>query len=554
MADTLFDLMPELYRHRDRKAGGALEALLGAVESERRRIASDIDGMYRNWFAETADEDGLRALAPLLGIPPHGVMGAADIADLIACQRRKGAPSGVMRRIAARTGWIARVADVAGDGASHRATRARVEVWRRPVYRTNIAAACPLGRGHYAAHPFGVSTPLFAAPEPRYDIDAPFRDENAPRALETDTLDHLRVWRIDRDAAGAVADIAPLTPRPLPQWRTEGDRRDLVFVAPERGRLFYPAGDRDRRAELWLEYGYEFGGPVGAGPYQPEERADCEWEACVSTLGLRRDSADANFTDLAEALRAWRRLGGAGRIIILDSGAYALGPDDWPDGTSGACGGGLGTLTVAAASGEVPTIRGEVEVRGFSAALSGLMLDAGVRVANGAFLGIERCTINPMRADIAVEVAHGALGLEFRRTICGAIGIAETAAPVKVRDSIIQPKAGAALTGRIEGAHLAYSTALSAPAETRTEPDSCVLTSVGAADVDATYFESTVLGQPGYCQLAADAPPDLRSGAPNGSERGAFNFLMRPQREFELRQTLREYIPAGVAADVVFRS
>ncbi len=64
-------------------------------------------------------------------------------------------------------------------------------------------------------------------------------------------------------------------------------------------------------------------------------------------------------------------------------------------------------------------------------------------------------------------------------------------------------------------------------------------------------FTSTRYGTPGYAQLAPWCPDEIRRGAEDGSEMGAFHDLFQPQREDNLRSRLDEYTPAGTDAGVL---
>ncbi|MFB7614940.1 hypothetical protein [Kitasatospora sp. NPDC056181] len=55
----------------------------------------------------------------------------------------------------------------------------------------------------------------------------------------------------------------------------------------------------------------------------------------------------------------------------------------------------------------------------------------------------------------------------------------------------------------------------------------------------------------GYAQLAPDCPDEIRTGADDGSELGAFHDLFLPQRLAALRARAAEYTPAGVDTGVV---
>ncbi|MFG2828960.1 hypothetical protein ACGFWI_16120 [Streptomyces sp. NPDC048434] len=59
-------------------------------------------------------------------------------------------------------------------------------------------------------------------------------------------------------------------------------------------------------------------------------------------------------------------------------------------------------------------------------------------------------------------------------------------------------------------------------------------------------------GTPWYGQLAAGCAEEIRRGAEDGAEMGAYHDLYQPQREDSLRARLAEYTPAGSDAGVVF--
>ncbi|MER5958797.1 hypothetical protein [Streptomyces sp. NPDC001893] len=65
-------------------------------------------------------------------------------------------------------------------------------------------------------------------------------------------------------------------------------------------------------------------------------------------------------------------------------------------------------------------------------------------------------------------------------------------------------------------------------------------------------FAAVRYGTPWYGQLADGCPEELRRGADDGAETGAFHDLYRPQREDGLRARLAEYTPAGTDAGIFF--
>lgn len=79
------------------------------------------------------------------------------------------------------------------------------------------------------------------------------------------------------------------------------------------------------------------------------------------------------------------------------------------------------------------------------------------------------------------------------------------------------------------------------------------------ADVnDATrvrpVFTSLIYGDAGYCQLSQVCAVEIREGADDQAEMGAFHDLYQPQREANLSASLGEYLRFGLEAGIFFAS
>jgi len=59
-------------------------------------------------------------------------------------------------------------------------------------------------------------------------------------------------------------------------------------------------------------------------------------------------------------------------------------------------------------------------------------------------------------------------------------------------------------------------------------------------------FTTTRYGQPAFAQLLLSCPIEIRTGAEDGSEMGAYCHLKQPQRESNLKIRLKEYLPFGL--------
>jgi len=65
-------------------------------------------------------------------------------------------------------------------------------------------------------------------------------------------------------------------------------------------------------------------------------------------------------------------------------------------------------------------------------------------------------------------------------------------------------------------------------------------------------FETDQYDRPEYAQLRLTCPIQIRAGAADGSEMGAFSVLKQPQREDNLRLRLNEYLPVGLEAGLIY--
>lgn len=82
----------------------------------------------------------------------------------------------------------------------------------------------------------------------------------------------------------------------------------------------------------------------------------------------------------------------------------------------------------------------------------------------------------------------------------------------------------------------------------------CQPVSLGEAARVRPVFTSLRHGDAGYCQLSQDCAAEIRRGADDGAEMGAFHGLYEPQREANLRRSLDEYLRFGLEAGVFFAS
>lgn len=112
--ETLYNLLPAVYRRRDAEEGYPLRDLVTILAEQAEIVEHDIDRLYENQFVETADPWVLPYIGDLIGIEPiHETPQGrrAEIANTIGYRRRKGTAA-VLEQIARDvTGWPARVVE-----------------------------------------------------------------------------------------------------------------------------------------------------------------------------------------------------------------------------------------------------------------------------------------------------------------------------------------------------------------------------------------------------------------------------------------------------------
>ncbi|MCH7575323.1 MAG: hypothetical protein IIA59_09385 [Candidatus Marinimicrobia bacterium] len=115
--ESLYNLLPAIYRSRDAEYGEPLRALFATIEMERETLEEDIGHLYENWFIETCDEWVVPYIGDLLGIQGmHAGSGQtfslrAFVANTLAYRRRKGT-NAVLEQVARDlTGWNARAVE-----------------------------------------------------------------------------------------------------------------------------------------------------------------------------------------------------------------------------------------------------------------------------------------------------------------------------------------------------------------------------------------------------------------------------------------------------------
>ncbi|PXX60813.1 hypothetical protein DFR70_1094 [Nocardia tenerifensis] len=124
--DQLYRLVPAIHRARDEKAGFPLRDLLRVISEQVGHVEDDLDGLYDNWFIETAADWAVPYLGDLVGYRPVSAAGELaqaapeqvraliprrEVADSVRAHRRKGTLALLEELAADVAGWPAKAVE-----------------------------------------------------------------------------------------------------------------------------------------------------------------------------------------------------------------------------------------------------------------------------------------------------------------------------------------------------------------------------------------------------------------------------------------------------------
>jgi hypothetical protein len=376
----------------------------------------------------------------------------------------------------------------------------------------------------------------------------------------------------------------------LNNWQAIPVDKNLV-IDPNKGRMIL---SRHHTAEVLVDYAYGFSGRIGAGSYS-------------RTPGLTSPTtvfSNGSFSSISGKTgnpiepTSINQIGGDRHDT--DSATYSLAPGmrhvrDVID------------VTIQAADGQRPYVRLEDSWR-FTAAsggnallkLDGLWIGSASRRRSAAIVLrgnyrnvlIRHCTIDPGGLDaMANALAPVHLSVEghvdeliVESSITGPIDLHGSGMIEKlsVRDSIVQSidSTAAAIDAPSSDVRLERVTLLGPEehttvmrADTLFATEALINGVVNVADTQGGcfrfsaavsnsrlprsyeshsindtghFFTSIRFGDPGYAQLTESAPAEIRRGAENGSEIGAFCSLLNPIKQDDLLTKIGEYLPFGL--------
>lgn len=493
-----------------------------------------------------------------------------------------------------RTAHVADVRRISSGRGKHNIPNIAIFLWRIGAYPLTNSPAVPVDAQRFLFNPLGSDMTLYTQPETEDEIAQLAEPINVPipitiRAMAGDVgayygaeksvhviVDNIAVPVEKVDVCNLSDDGGGWANTPAPAG--------MVSIDPERGRIALSANATSVR----VMFHYGFGADLGGGEY---ERGESLMSSPVAIEIARPQTIAGALTTLGTR---------SGVIELTDNGRYTeavavkLAKEQ--------------RVEIRARNGVRPFVNGAISVEGGTDSelnINGMLIDAAVTVPKTnnhlAHLRIRHCTLVPHNTpSVLVDADQGELHLLVDHAITGAVRMPAAAGDLTIRDAIVDGAIGgagtdAACPATIEratifgplhvqaltlGSESLFTERIVAerrqtgcvrfsfvrrdagnvsltPRRHHCEPDTEIAANGDAAAVIKWLrpsFVSTRYGDPGYALLKVNAPVQIRTGAEDGAEMGAFHMVQAARREANLRAALDEYLRLGLEAGIFYAS
>lgn len=571
---------------------GGLHELNGAA-SRRAQVANTV--AYRQRKGTVAVLEGLAR--DVTGWPAHAVeffrvlattqhVNHVRLSNLYSPDLRRWKP---LEYVNTPFDELARTADVrrmASGRGRYNIPNVGIFLWRLHPYALRRSPAIRVDGHRYLFNPLGTDTQLFTKPESEPEVAHLSKPVNVPMPIGRRLL-HERLSEyygksiyLEIDEDGKDSDLimaCNLGDVPGGGW-AHTPPEGKIAIDPVLGRIAFPEA-LPEDANVLVTYHYGFSADMGGGEY---DRA-----ASLGAGTVRRVRA-AELSGIT----------GDDVVEITDSGRYEGTLDIDADEH----------VELRAADGRRPTLslEDDLEIEGGPDAevtLNGLLISGGALKVSGDLrrLRLLHCTLVPgirlepngepeKGSEPSLKIEAEGVEVEIDRCILGGIRI-EAGSEARITNSILDATnasnmAYAAKNGpggrlRIENStvigsvhadvlELGSNTIFLGKVSARRKQEGCVRFSYLPLDSEVPrrhrchpenesearrvrlQFTSLRYGDPGYCQLGRWCAAEIRRGADDESEMGAFHELFAPQREANLRTRLDEYLRFGLEAGILY--
>ena len=251
--------------------------------------------------------------------------------------------------------------------------------------------------------------------------------------------------------------------------------------------------------------------------------------------------------------------------------------------------GDINATGTAASSSDNP---GELNFNGLL--VEGKLTIEGTLNGNLGALNVTHCTLDPHTGGLTVTSKNDELKITLSRSLCGQIVVPKSVPSLSIAESIVDGIGNDAIlaggtaveiekttvfgktsTLQVEAGNSIFTDPLTAvrrqvgcvrfsyvtedsktPRRFRCQPDLALDKATAAEKVLirarlVPTFTSAHYGHFAYGQLSRNCAIEIAAGADNGSEMGAFNFLLQPQRVANLQTGLDEYLRFGLEAGII---
>jgi hypothetical protein len=490
----------------------------------------------------------------------------------------------------ARTVDVRRIASRRGR---HNIPNVGIFLWRLHPYELRRSPAVRLDGNHYLFNPLGTDTQLYTKPEPEPSVDHLSKPINVPMPISRRLL-HERLseyYGPDKSIYLEVDDEEKDDEEKDPDLVMACNLGDVsgngwahtppegkIAIDPVLGRIAFPEA-LSEKARVLVTYHYGFSADMSGGEY---DRA-----ASLGAGAARRVSA-AELPGVTEDAV----------VEVTDSGRYEGTLDIDADEH----------IELRAADGRRPTLAldDDFEIEGETDAevrLNGLLITGGALKVSGNLrrLHLLHCTLVPgiklnpdgepeQGSEPSLQIEAEGVEVQIDRCILGGMRI-KAGSEARITNSILDATdakgvAYAARNGpggrlRMENStvigsvntdvlELASNTIFLGRVTARRKQEGCVRFSYLPLDSEVPrrhrchpedefetgrvrpQFTSLRYGDAGYCQLGRWCAAEIRRGADDESEMGAFHDLYAPQREANLRARFEEYLRFGLEAGILY--
>ncbi|MFO1434157.1 MAG: hypothetical protein U1F76_29410 [Candidatus Competibacteraceae bacterium] len=575
--DRLYTLLPAIYRLRDEEQGKPLRALLAVIAEQIAVLEDDLAQLYDNYFIETCADWVAPYIGDLLGtrnlfvFPGADFNSRAQVANTLAYRRRKGTAAILEQLARDVTGWPACVVEyfqrlattqylnhlrpdhltiasvrteetyrdtpfdplprtvdvrnIASGRGQYNLPNIGIFLWRLRSYPVTDVVASKVDDRRYRFDPFGRDLPLFSRPEPEEEITHLAEPVNVPMPLSRRVLERNLSAYYGKDKSlllttglppvtqGAdriqVCDLSDLKDKDGKVINWANLPQNKIAIDPVLGRIAFPA-NQPPPSQVRVSYHYGFSADLGCNNYGTIETKDLSISQNRSALFLN------------------------GGSLIIKGG---LPPDNRLE---------LHHCTLRPSVGK-PAI--SIEIPNVTVVIDHCIVLGAIHSIDSSY-----CHITDSIVDAGVETAYA-----------GPAGI-NPGAPLTVKNSTL---IGSVNTALLE---LATNTIFLSPPTAQRLQQGCARFSYlpPGSQVPRQYhcqpqsqadaarlrpvFTSLRFGDPDYCQLSPHCAIEIRQGADDQAEMGAFHHLYQPQREANLRESLQEFLRFGLEAGIFYAS